>query len=178
VTHSASTGILVLRVVVAVVMFFHGTQKLFGWWGGNGLDGAERFFAGQGFRPPRLMAVVASLTETGGALLLGTGLATELGVVMLTGVLTNVVALHLRNGLDHRKHGCELELSLLAGTIAVGLSTAGAWSLDHALHVPTRPWLGAAAVGLGIVSGLCIVATRDRSVGAPPQPPAVARSGR
>ena len=167
-THSASTGILILRVVVAVVMFFHGTQKLFGWWGGNGLDGAERFFASQGFRPPRLMATVAGLTETGGALLLGFGLATELGAVMLTGVLTNVVALHIRHGLDHRKHGAELELSLLAGTIATGLSTAGAWSLDHAFHVPSRPWLGAVAIGLGIVSGLAIAATRDRTVGAAP----------
>jgi putative oxidoreductase len=159
-----------LRVVIAVVMFFHGTQKLFGWWGGDGLDGAERFFASQGFRPPRLMATVASLTETGGALLLGTGLATELGAAMLTGVLTNVVALHLRNGLDHRKHGCELELSLLAGTVAIGLCTAGDWSLDHALDVPSRPWLGAAAVGLGIVSGLGIVATRHRDVRQVPQP--------
>jgi putative oxidoreductase len=169
VTHSASAGLLLLRVVIAVVMFFHGTQKLFGWWGGQGLDGAERFFAGQGFRPPRLLATVASLTETGGALLLGTGLATELGVAMLTGVLTNVVALHLRNGLDHRKHGCELELSLLAGTVAVGLCTGGAWSLDHAFHVPSRPWLGALAVGLGVVSGLGIAATRDRNVGAAAQ---------
>jgi putative oxidoreductase len=167
VTHSASTGLLLLRLVIAVVMFFHGTQKLFGWWGGNGLDGAERFFASQGFRPPRLMAAVASLTETGGALLIGTGLATELGVAMLAGVLTNVMALHLRNGLDHRKHGFELELALLGGTVAVGLCTAGGWSLDHVFGTPQWPWLGAAAVAVGLVSGLCVFATRDRRSGVP-----------
>jgi putative oxidoreductase len=174
-THGASTGLLILRLVVAIVMFFHGTQKLFGWWGGDGLDGAERFFASQGFRPPRLMAVVASLTETIGALLLGSGLLTVLGVAMLTGVLTNVCALHLRNGLDHRKHGFELEFALLGAVVAVGLCTAGAWSLDHALHTPTRPWLGPAAVGLGIVAGLVIVATRDRQTASRPRAP-LARS--
>jgi putative oxidoreductase len=171
VSDSASAGLLLLRLVIATVMFFHGTQKLFGWWGGNGLDGAERFFASQGFRPPRLMATVASLTETGGALLLGAGLATELGVAMLAGVLTNVLALHVRNGLDHRKHGFELELALLGGVVAVGLCTGGWWSLDHAFRVPAWPWLGAAAVGLGVVSGLGVFATRDRRAGAP-YPPA------
>ena len=173
-THSASTGLLLLRLVIAIVMFFHGTQKLFGWWGGNGLDGAERFFASQGFRPPRLMAAVASLTETGGALLVGAGLATDLGVAMLTGVLTNVLALHLRNGLDHRRHGFELEFALLGGIVAVGLCTGGWWSLGHALGVPAWSWLGAAAVGLGIVSGLGIFATRDRRAGAPYPPAAQA----
>jgi putative oxidoreductase len=167
-THYASTGLLILRLDVAIVMFFHGTQKLFGWWGGDGLDGAERFFASQGFRPPRLMAVVASVTETTGAFLVGSGLLTMLGVAMLTGVLTNVTALHLRNGLDHRKHGFELEFALLGSTVAVGLCTAGAWSLDHALHTPTRSWLGTAAVGLGIACGLVIVATRDRQKASAP----------
>jgi putative oxidoreductase len=171
VTGSASTGLLLLRLVIAVVMFFHGTQKLFGWWDGNGLDGAARFFASQGFRPPRLMAAVASLTETGGALLLALGLATELGVAMLAGVLTNVVALHLRNGLDHRKHGFELEFALLGGTVAVGLCGPGRWSLDHALGVPGWTWLGAVAVGLGLVSGLCVFASRDRRAAAAAYPP-------
>jgi hypothetical protein len=115
------------------------------------------------------------LTETIGALLLGSGLFTMLGVAMLTGVLTNVCALHLRNGLDHRKRGFELEFALLGGTVAVGLCTAGAWSLDHALHTPTRPWLGTAAVGLGIVSGLVIVASRDRRTASKPGVP-LARS--
>jgi hypothetical protein len=98
-----------------------------------------------------------------------------LGAAMLTGVLTNVCALHLRHGLDHRKHGFELEFALLGAVVAVGLCTAGAWSLDHALHTPTRPWLGPAAVGLGIVSGLVIVAARDRQTASRPGAP-LARS--
>jgi len=159
---SADAGLFVLRLVVLVVMAFHGTQKLFGWWDGGGLDRAERFFASQGFRPPRLMALVAAVTECGGALFVGLGALTELGAAMLTGVLTNVVALHLRNGLDHRKHGCELELTILAGVVAIGLAGPGDWSLDHWLGTPTRPWVGLGAVVLGVVGGLFVAGTRNR----------------
>jgi putative oxidoreductase len=161
-SHSVSTGLLILRLVILVIMSFHGTQKLFGWWDGGGLDRAERFFAGQGFRPPRLMAAIAGVTELTGALLVGAGLLTVLGVAMLTGLLTNVTAIHVRNGLDSRKHGFELELMILAGVVAVGLSGAGQWSLDQWFAVPGRSWLGAVAIGFGLVAGLVVAATRDR----------------
>jgi putative oxidoreductase len=158
-----NAGLLILRLALAAIMFFHGTTKLFGWWGGEGLDGAARFFASQGFRPPRLLAMVAGATETAAAILLGTGLLTPIGVAMLTGVLTNVLALHVRNGLDHRRHGFELELAILAGVVAVGLAGPGRWSLDAALGTPDWAWLGPVAVLLGIAGGIVVVATRDRS---------------
>jgi putative oxidoreductase len=161
-----NAGLLILRLALAAIMFFHGTTKLFGWWGGEGLDGAARFFASQGFRPPRLLAVVAGGTETAAAILLGIGLLTPIGVAMLTGVLTNVLALHVRNGLDHRRHGFELELAILAGVVAIGLAGPGRWSLDAWLGTPDWSWLGPVAVLLGIAGGLVVVATRDRS-GAP-----------
>jgi putative oxidoreductase len=161
-----NTGLIVLRLALAAIMFFHGTTKLFGWWGGEGLDGAARFFASQGFRPPRLLATIAGGTETAAAILLGTGLLTPIGVAMLTGVLTNVLALHFRNGLDHRRHGFELELAILAGVVAIGLAGPGRWSLDAWLGTPGWSWLGPVAVLLGIVGGMAVVATRDRS-GAP-----------
>jgi putative oxidoreductase len=98
-----NAGLLVLRLVILVIMGMHGTQKLFGWWDGGGLAEAERFFTEAGFRPPRVMALVAGLTQTAGALLVGVG--SVLGVAVLTGVLTTIVALHLPNGLDGRKQG-------------------------------------------------------------------------
>jgi putative oxidoreductase len=156
----ADFGLLALRLVLFAIMTFHGTQKLFGWWDGGGLDRAEAFFAGQGFRPPRLMALIAGLTECAGAVLLGTGALYVLGTAMLTGVLTNVTVLHWRNGLDSRRHGCEFELSLLAGVVAIGFCGPGAWSVDHALSTPGRAWLGPAAVAVGLVSGFAISATR------------------
>jgi putative oxidoreductase len=167
---SADLGLLALRLAVFVIMAFHGTQKLFGWWDGGGLDRAEAFFASQGFRPPRLMALIAGVTECAGAILLGAGALTVLAAAMLTGVLTNVAALHLRNGLDRTKHGFEFELMILAGVVALGLAGPGGWSVDHWLGVPTRAWLGPAAVAIGVVSGLLVTSTRRRT-GLPVAPP-------
>jgi putative oxidoreductase len=157
---AASFGLLELRLVIAVIMVFHGTQKLFGWWDGGGLDRAEKFFGAQGFRPPRLMALVAGVTETTGAVLLGTGALSVLGTAMLTGVLTNVTALHLRNGLDGKKHGFEFELMILAGVVAVGFCGPGKWSIDHWLDLPRGALWGPVAVAVGVLGGLIVVATR------------------
>ena len=108
------------------------------------------------------MALIAGSTEVSGALLIGTGLLTALGVAMITGVLINVAAIHLPNGLDSRKHGFEQELMILAGVVAVGLSGAGGW-LDRWLGIPEPSWLGAAALLVGVGAGLVVVATRDRT---------------
>ncbi|HEX3784544.1 MAG TPA: DoxX family protein [Pseudonocardiaceae bacterium] len=161
---SAGTGLLILRVVIMVIMGFHGTQKLFGWWDGGGLDQAERFFASQGFRPPRLMGAIAGLTETVGAVLIGAGALTVLGVAMLVGVLITVLTLHAANGLDARKHGFEPELMIVSGVIAIGLCGPGAWSVDSLLALPTWTWLGPVAIVVGLAAGLVVSATRRRTV--------------
>lgn len=157
-----NAALLVLRLVILVIMGMHGTQKLFGWWDGGGLAEAERFFGSEGFRPPRLMGLVAGITQTAGALLIGAGWASVLGVAILSGVLTVVVALHLPNGLDGRKQGFEYELMILAGVVAIGLAGPGQWSVDHWLAVPDSGWSGATAIVVGIVAGLAVTATRAR----------------
>ena len=169
---SADYGLLILRLVLFVIMAFHGTQKLFGWWDGGGLDRAEKFFASQGFRPPRLMALIAGATETTGALLVGAGAGSVLAVAMLTGVLANVTAIHLRNGLDSRKHGFEFELVLLASVAAIGFCGPGALSLDHLLALPHgAPW-GPLAVAAGVLAGLVVVSTRTPAADRPAVAPA------
>ncbi|HEX4721362.1 MAG TPA: DoxX family protein [Pseudonocardiaceae bacterium] len=155
-----NAGLLVLRLVILVIMGMHGTQKLFGWWDGGGLAEAERFFTEAGFRPPRVMALVAGLTQTAGALLVGVG--SVLGVAVLTGVLTTIVALHLPNGLDGRKQGCEYELMILAGVVTIGLAGPGQWSADQWLAVPPSGWIGATAIVVGLVAGLAVMGSRAR----------------
>ncbi|MET0897520.1 MAG: DoxX family protein [Mycobacterium sp.] len=154
-------AMLVLRIVVGTVMFFHGSEKLFGWWGGEGLSGATGFFARQGYRPPALMAVVAGVSETAAGALLVAGLATPLACLLLVSTLVNVVALHARNGLSRRANGYEYELVLLAGTVAVLLGGTGRWSLDALLGLPHPTLTEAAAVlAVGVVGGLVVVASR------------------
>lgn len=154
-------AMLVLRVVVGTVMFFHGSEKLFGWWGGEGLSGAADFFARQGFRPPRLMAIVAGAAEVSAGALLIAGLATPLACLLLVSTLVNVMALHLRNGLSRRANGYEYELVLLAGAVAVLFGGAGRWSADALLGIPTLSVTQAAMVlTVGVAGGLAVVASR------------------
>src|SRR5438445_3744738 len=64
-------GLLLIRLLFGVLMAAHGSQKLFGWFGGYGLSGTGTFFEQLGFRPGRLFAAAASLTEVLGGVLLG-----------------------------------------------------------------------------------------------------------
>src|SRR5919199_1888709 len=63
-------GRLMLRATVSGVFVVHGTQKLFGWFGGYGLDGTGQFFESLGLRPGRRHALAAGATETGGGILM------------------------------------------------------------------------------------------------------------
>jgi putative oxidoreductase len=86
-----SYGILLLRVVVGLAFVGHGTQKLFGWFGGYGPKGTGGFFASQGYRAPVLMAVTAGLSEAAGGTLLALGFATPLAGAMLAIVMINAI---------------------------------------------------------------------------------------
>ncbi|GAA1693619.1 hypothetical protein MMUR_61630 [Mycolicibacterium murale] len=154
-------ALLILRLTVGTVMVFHGTEKLFGWWGGEGLGAAADFFARQGYRPPALMAAVAGVAETAAGTLLMVGLATPLACLLLISTLVNVAALHVRNGLSRRANGCEYELVLLAGTLAVLLGGSGRWSLDSLLGIPhLTPAQTAAVLAAALAGGVTVAATR------------------
>src|SRR5690242_4903034 len=71
-------GLLVLRLVVGLTLAAHGTQKLFGWFGGYGLAGTGGFMEQLGFHPGKRAAFLAGLTETVGGVLLALGAATPL----------------------------------------------------------------------------------------------------
>src|SRR2546427_7264176 len=86
-----SYGILLLRVVVGLAFVGHGTQKLFGWFGGYGPKGTGGFFASQGYRAGVLMAVAAGLSEAGGGALLALGFATPLAGALLAIVMINAI---------------------------------------------------------------------------------------
>ena len=71
---SQDLGILIIRLVFGAAMAAHGTQKLFGWFGGHGLEATGGFFERLGFRPGIRFAAAAGLSETGGGVLLALGL--------------------------------------------------------------------------------------------------------
>src|SRR2546430_16184143 len=87
-----SYGILLLRLVVGIAFVGHGTQKLFGWFGGYGPKGTGGFFASKGYRAPVLMAVAAGLSEAGGGTLLAPGVLTPPGGALLATAVINALA--------------------------------------------------------------------------------------
>jgi putative oxidoreductase len=149
-------GLFIIRLVLGLLLVGHGTQKLFGWYGGHGLRGTGGFFESLGFRPGHIMAGIAGLSEAGGGLLLVLGLLTPLGAAMVAGtMLVAAVSVHAPNGLWATNGG--YEVPLLYGLVAIGLAFTGAggWSIDSAADIPwTRGWgAGLLAIVLAAVAG-------------------------
>ncbi|HEY2896581.1 MAG TPA: DoxX family protein, partial [Gemmatimonadaceae bacterium] len=138
-----SVGLLVLRVVAGLLMAAHGSQKLFGWFGGHGIAGTGMYFESIGFRPGHLFARVASTTEIVSGLLVALGLLGPVGpALMLSVMIVAAVSVHWKNGLFAMSNG--IEVALFYGTVAVGLALTGfgRYSLDallglQSLYTPT-----------------------------------------
>ena len=111
---------MLLRLVVGALFVGHGTQKLFGWFGGHGLDATSQMFEAIGARPGRLNAVAASTTETAGGALLVLGLATPLAAAgLIATMLTAINRVHLKNGPWNTNGGYEFNLVLIAALLAL-----------------------------------------------------------
>src|SRR6185503_8477025 len=113
-------GVLVLRVVVGLVMAAHGSQKLFGWFGGHGLAGTGGFFEQLGFRPGRFFAAAAGTTEFVGGSLLALGLLGPLGPAMVLSVMIVAAAtVHWGHGVFAQSGGFEVPLLYAVTAVAI-----------------------------------------------------------
>ncbi len=158
-----NAGLLIARLVLGSLMAAHGAQKLFGWLGGHGLAGTGGFFDSLGFRPGRLFAALAGLTELGSGILVAFGLLAPLGSAGVIAVmLVAIGSVHLKNGLFAAANGVELPVLFAAGAAALALTGPGAYSLDRALGLIGlwTPAIRAGAVGLGVLGGLGNLALR------------------
>lgn len=124
-------GPLVLRVPVGFIFVAHGAQKLFGWFGGYGLEGTGGFMASLGLNPGTLMAALAGGAEFVGGLALILGLLVRPAAAALA--FTMVVAIfsvHFQNGLFLSNNGYEFGLALFAASLSLAFTGAGRASLD------------------------------------------------
>jgi putative oxidoreductase len=155
-------GLLIARLVIGLTLAAHGSQKLFGWFGGGGIAGTAPFFEQLGFRPGRLQAALAGIAETAGGLLLAAGLLTPLAAAALIGTMVVAVgSVHWGKGFFLSTGGFEYNLVLAAGALAVAFTGPGAISLDRALGVSLSgtSW-GLAALVLGLLTGAGELSTR------------------
>ena len=110
-----NTGLLVLRLVLGLLLVGHGSQKLFGLFGGPGLAAAGGFFDSLGFRPGKPMAIVAGASEAGAGVLLALGLLTPLASAAVIGTLVVAGSVHWAAGLWAQNGGYELPLLYVTG---------------------------------------------------------------
>ena len=156
-------GFFIVRAVTGALMAAHGSQKLFGWFGGYGLDGTGGFFEALGFRPGRLFAAAAAFSELIGGVLIPLGFMGPVGPALVLAVMIVAAAtVHWHHGLFATSNG--IELPLLYGTIAVALALGGpgVYSLDGLFGLTAfwTPGLRWAALLVGIVGGAANLAVR------------------
>src|SRR5947207_13837237 len=150
-------GLVIARLVFGLLMAAHGAQKLFGWFGGHGLAGTAGFLEMLGFRPGRIFATTAALTEFASGLLVAFGLLGPIGpALMLSVMIVAAVSVHAKNGLFAMSNGIELPLLYGAAAAALTLTGPGRYSVD-ALAGRTSVWTPAIAwiaVTIGIAASV------------------------
>ncbi|MCX4694967.1 DoxX family membrane protein [Streptomyces sp. NBC_01408] len=161
-TAGYDAGLLLLRIVLGLTMAAHGSQKLFGWFGGGGISGTGQFFTASGYPAGDAMAVLAGLTETLGGLALAAGLLTPLAAAALVGTLVNAIVVH-GTGAFFAPKGIEYELLLTAGAAALALTGPGRYAFDRFLPVLRGHRLahGALAVTLGLALGGALLLVKN-----------------
>lgn len=133
-TTRAGWGMTVLRIFVGIIFMAHGSQKLFGWFGGGGLAGTAQFMESLGLTPGTLMAALSGGAEFFGGLALVIGLLARPAAVALIGLLlVAIFSVHIHNGLFMQNNGYEFALALLGGAVAVLFEGAGRASVDAAI---------------------------------------------
>jgi putative oxidoreductase len=154
---------LLARVTIGLLFFGHGAQKLFGWYGGGGLEGTGQAFESLGLRPGRRHALAAGTAEAGGGLLFAFGAATPLAAAALTSVMvTAIKTVHWEKGIWAAGGGYEYNLVLLVAVFGLTENGPGLWSVDGALGKPRwgTAW-ALAALAAGAAGSAAALATTE-----------------
>jgi putative oxidoreductase len=154
-----AAGLLILRLAIGGILFGHGAQKVFGWWGGPGLAGWTQAMTRMRIRPPRVWALISAFGELGGGVLLILGLLTPLACAAIAGsMLVAIMLVHLPKGFWVSKGGYEFNLAILGAIAALALAGPGNASLDAALRInlpePTTLVVLTIAVIAGVAAAL------------------------
>jgi putative oxidoreductase len=155
-------GLLLLRVGLGVVLVAHGLQKLFGWWGGEGLTGLRNSLSDVGYQHADILTYCVAGGEIGAGVLLVLGLFTPLaaaGVLayLINGLIAGMAGQNSRSFPFFLPNGHEYELTLIVATIAVILVGPGRYGFDAGRGWARRPFIGSiAALLIGIAGGVAV----------------------
>ena len=161
-------GRTALRFVIGPLFVGHGTQKLFGWFGGHGPDGTGAFFEQLGLKPGKRHATGAGAAEAVGGALLTLGALTPVAAGLITGtMITAIRKVHLAKGPWSTNGGYEYNLTLIAAMLALTEAGPGRPSVDAAVF----PWLkgnGFALAEFAASAAGAALLTADRTSAEPP----------
>jgi putative oxidoreductase len=154
-------GLLLARLVFGLVMAAHGSQKLFGWFGGYGISGTGGFLESLGWRPGRLFAALAGIAEFGSGLLVASGFLGPIGpALMLSVMIVATISVHWKNGLFAQNGGIEVPLLYSTTAIALALTGFGPFSLDAVLGLTSGPVVTVAVLVVGVAGAFLNLALR------------------
>jgi putative oxidoreductase len=158
-------GLLMLRVGVGASCFSHGAQKLFGWFGGGGVEATAEAMSSMGFEPGKRNARTAGVLETAGGAMLALGLATGPVGAALTGNMITASSVHAPNGFFNTNGGYELPVTYALVGTTFALTGPGRFSLDHLTgEALNRPWMRAVALVGALASAAYLISSRGAVV--------------
>jgi putative oxidoreductase len=146
---------LLLRLVLGSLLAGHGSQKLFGWFNGPGMEGTTGFMEMLGLKPGRPWAVLAGLSEFGGGVLALLGFLNPVGPISIIGSMAMATATaHRGKPIWVTEGGAELPVTNIAASTALILNGPGKYSLDRLFGIRLPAWI--APVGLATVIAIVL----------------------
>jgi len=142
--------LLATRAIFGSYLAVHGAQKLFGSFGGAGLEATGAAFESMGMKPGKAMAALAGASELGGGILTATGIAEPLGPLAIAGTMVVASAVHRKQGPLAQNKGFELPLTNFAVAVALMSSGLGRYRLG--------PRLPKGLIRLSVIGGLALAA--------------------
>ncbi|MBM7599539.1 putative oxidoreductase [Virgibacillus halotolerans] len=125
-------ALLLIRIVLGLTIIGHGTQKLFGWFGGNGLFNTAKFFESLGIKPGIFMVYLATLSEMIGGLFFVLGFLTPLAAILIAGTMVvAIITVTGKNGYWITANGAEYNILIITICIAMIISGPGIYAFDY-----------------------------------------------
>ncbi|WP_299037861.1 DoxX family protein [uncultured Pseudokineococcus sp.] len=166
-TKRTDLGLLALRAGVGGTLFAHGAQKLFGWFGGYGLEATGGAMESMGFTPGRRSALLAGLGEAGGGVALALGLGTPVAGAATAATMATAGTVHGPAGFWATDGGFEYNAVLATVGSALAVGGPGRYSLDALLGDRlNRPWMAAAVLPVFGLAAAHVITQRRKVVAA------------
>lgn len=123
-------GLLIIRLIFGLSFARHGSEKLFGWFGGHGIKGTAGFFESIGLKPGLPMAILAAVGETLGGLFFAAGIFMPVAAILIVGAMVVAIATVTgKNGFLITAGGYEYNLAIIAVAVGIYLTGPGAYVL-------------------------------------------------